>query len=578
MLQQLYIKNVALIDEALIEFEDGLNILSGETGAGKSIVIGSLAFVLGARANKDFIKKNSDKATVEVLLTLSSSIIKSEISDLGIEVNDDESILISRSYNKSGRNICKINGKPATLTMLKEIAEKFIDIHSQHEHQSLLNSSRHIILLDRFCEDLLESPKKELFSCLKNYKSILKNISDVSMGKGKDREELKDFFSYQINEIESANLLPNEDNILAKKRKTMIQSEELKSFYISSSDLFYSYGDDMPNSGLGILQGLNSIIKNLEEIKNIDSSKNALYDDLLEVYVKIEDIAHEVKKQEDLIDYNENDLNQVEKRIDVIQKLKHKYGSKDNNNNSCIDDIIKFKDETSEKLYDLVHSEEKIAELYKQKELLEVKIKEICFNISEIRKNQAIVLEKNIETHLYDLGMPNAKFKIDIVQKSVFTQSGSDKVEFLICTNLGEDLKPLSKIASGGEMSRVMLSLKAVLSFVDTIDTFIFDEIDTGISGRTAQMVAEKMALLSKNNQIICITHLPQIVAMGDHQFLINKSSSDISTVTSIKKLSDEEAISELARMTGGVSITESTLLAAREMKQQALKIKNKNV
>ncbi|MFI3230681.1 MAG: DNA repair protein RecN [bacterium] len=578
MLQQLYIKNVALIDEALIEFEDGLNILSGETGAGKSIVIGSLAFVLGARANKDFIKKNSDKATVEVLLTLSSSIIKSEISDLGIEVNDDESILISRSYNKSGRNICKINGKPATLTMLKEIAEKFIDIHSQHEHQSLLNSSRHIILLDRFCEDLLESPKKELFSCLKNYKSILKNISDVSMGKGKDREELKDFFSYQINEIESANLLPNEDNTLAKKRKTMIQSEELKSFYISSSDLFYSYGDDMPNSGLGILQGLNSIIKNLEEIKNIDSSKNALYDDLLEVYVKIEDIAHEVKKQEDLIDYNENDLNQVEKRIDVIQKLKHKYGSKDNNNNSCIDDIIKFKDETSEKLYDLVHSEEKIAELYKQKELLEVKIKEICFNISEIRKNQAIVLEKNIETHLYDLGMPNAKFKIDIVQKSVFTQSGSDKVEFLICTNLGEDLKPLSKIASGGEMSRVMLSLKAVLSFVDTIDTFIFDEIDTGISGRTAQMVAEKMALLSKNNQIICITHLPQIVAMGDHQFLINKSSSDISTVTSIKKLSDEEAISELARMTGGVSITESTLLAAREMKQQALKIKNKNV
>ena len=560
MLQQLYIKNVALINEALIEFDKGLNILSGETGAGKSIVIGSLAFVLGARATKDFIKKGEDFATVEALLTLKSETTKNEIKEIGIDIEEDNSILIARSFNKTGRNICKVNGKPATLGMIKEICEKLIDIHGQHEHQSLLNPTKHILLLDRFCESDLLQPKDKLLNLIKHYKKVLKQISDLSMGK--DREDLIDFFNYQITEIENAKLSENEENLLLEERKILSQSEKLKSLYEESINLLYSSDD------LSALDKIGVALNNLQIIISIDTEKQYIYDELEEVYAKLEEIIRDIKKYDDSIDYNDFRLNEIENRLDLIQKLKRKYGSN-------ISEILNFKEETKIKLDNLINSEEKILKLYKEKENIEKQIKQTCVNISNIRKKQASYLEENIEKHLFDLGMQNAKFKIDIKQKDTFNQNGFDKVEFLIRTNLGEDVKPLSKIASGGEMSRVMLSLKAVLSFVDTIDTFIFDEIDSGISGRTAQMVAEKMSLLSKNNQIICITHLPQIAAMGDHHFLINKSSDDKNTITSIEKLKDNEIVNEIARMTGGATITDFTLASANEMLQQAKNIKD---
>mgnify|MGYP001860534731 FL=1 len=560
MLQQLYIKNVALINEALIEFDKGLNILSGETGAGKSIVIGSLAFVLGARATKDFIKKGEDFATVEALLTLKSETTKNEIKEIGINIDEDNSILIARTFNKTGRNICKVNGKPATLGMIKEICEKLIDIHGQHEHQSLLNPTKHILLLDRFCESDLLQPKDKLLNLIKHYKKVLKQISDLSMGK--DREDLIDFFNYQITEIENAKLSENEENLLLEERKILSQSEKLKSLYEESINLLYSSDD------LSALDKIGVALNNLQIIISIDTEKQYIYDELEEVYAKLEEIIRDIKKYDDSIDYNDFRLNEIENRLDLIQKLKRKYGSN-------ISEILNFKEETKIKLDNLINSEEKILKLYKEKENIEKQIKQTCVNISNIRKKQASYLEENIEKHLFDLGMQNAKFKIDIKQKDTFNQNGFDKVEFLIRTNLGEDVKPLSKIASGGEMSRVMLSLKAVLSFVDTIDTFIFDEIDSGISGRTAQMVAEKMSLLSKNNQIICITHLPQIAAMGDHHFLINKSSDDKNTITSIEKLKDNEIVNEIARMTGGATITDFTLASANEMLQQAKNIKD---
>lgn len=560
MLQQLYIKNVALINEALIEFDKGLNILSGETGAGKSIVIGSLAFVLGARATKDFIKKGEDFATVEALLTLKSETTKNEIKEIGIDIEEDNSILIARTFNKTGRNICKVNGKPATLGMIKEICEKLIDIHGQYEHQSLLNPTKHILLLDRFCESDLLQPKDKLLNLIKHYKKVLKQISDLSMGK--DREDLIDFFNYQITEIENAKLSENEENLLLEERKILSQSEKLKSLYEESINLLYSSDD------LSALDKIGVALNNLQIIISIDTEKQYIYDELEEVYAKLEEIIRDIKKYDDSIDYNDFRLNEIENRLDLIQKLKRKYGSN-------ISEILNFKEETKIKLDNLINSEEKILKLYKEKENIEKQIKQTCVNISNIRKKQASYLEENIEKHLFDLGMQNAKFKIDIKQKDTFNQNGFDKVEFLIRTNLGEDVKPLSKIASGGEMSRVMLSLKAVLSFVDIIDTFIFDEIDSGISGRTAQMVAEKMSLLSKNNQIICITHLPQIAAMGDHHFLINKSSDDKNTITSIEKLKDNEIVNEIARMTGGATITDFTLASANEMLQQAKNIKD---
>ncbi len=560
MLQQLYIKNVALIDEALIEFDKGLNILSGETGAGKSIVIGSLAFVLGARATKDFIKKGEDFAMVEALLTLKSETIKNEIRELGVDIDDDSSVLIARTFNKSGRNVCKVNGRPATLGMIKEICEKLIDIHGQHEHQSLLNPSKHILLLDRFCENELLEPKLTLTNLIKHYKKILKQISNFSMGK--DREDLIDFFNYQIVEIENAKLSENEENSLLEERKILSQSEKLKSLYTETIRNLYTSED------LSALDKINISLNNLQDIINIDAEKQYLYDDLQDVCAKLEEIIRDIKKYDNNIEYDEYRLNEIESRLDLIQNLKRKYGP-------SINDILAYKKETKIKLDNLINSEEKILKLYKEKETIEKQIKQACINISNIRKKQASYLEENIEKHLFDLGMQNSKFKIDIKQKDTFNHNGFDKVEFLICTNLGEDVKPLSKIASGGEMSRVMLSLKAVLSFVDTIDTFIFDEIDSGISGRTAQMVAEKMSLLARNNQIICITHLPQIAAMGDFHFLINKSSDDTNTKTSIDHIEGDEIVKEIARMTGGATITDFTLASAKEMLEQAKKIKD---
>ena len=560
MLQQLYIKNVALINEALIEFDKGLNILSGETGAGKSIVIGSLAFVLGARSTKDFIKKGEDYAMVEALLTLKSETIKNEIRELGVDIDEDSCVLISRTFNKTGRNICKVNGRPATLGMIKEICEELIDIHGQHEHQSLLNPTKHILLLDRFCENDLLEPKNNLANLIKEYKIVLKQISDLSMGK--DREDLIDFFNYQINEIESAKLTENEEENLLEERKILAESERLKKLYSESISLLYSAED------LSAFDKIGLVLNNVQIIMSIDNEKRCIYDELQDIYAKLEEVIRDIKKYDDNLEYDENRLNEIESRLDLIQKLKRKYGSN-------IKEILNFKEDIRIKLDNLINSEEKILKLYNKKENIEKQIKSLCINISNIRRQHALYLEKNIEKHLFDLGMQNSKFKIDIKQKDTFNQNGFDKVEFLICTNLGEDVKPLSKIASGGEMSRVMLSLKAVLSFVDTIDTFIFDEIDSGISGRTAQMVAEKMSLLSRNNQIICITHLPQIAAMGDQHFLINKLSDDKNTMTSIERLKDEDIVNEIARMTGGATITEFTLASANEMLEQAKKIKD---
>ena len=560
MLQQLYIKNVALINEALIEFDKGLNILSGETGAGKSIVIGSLAFVLGARSTKDFIKKGEDYAMVEALLTLKSETIKNEIRELGVDIDEDSCVLISRTFNKNGRNTCKVNGRPATLGMIKEICEKLIDIHGQHEHQSLLNPSKHILLLDRFCENDLLEPKNNLANLIKEYKIVLKQISDLSMGK--DREDLIDFFNYQINEIESAKLTENEEESLLEERTILAEAERLKKLYSESISLLYSSKD------LSAFDKIGLALNNIQTIMSIDNNKKNIYDELQDIYAKLEEVIRDIKKYDDNLEYDENRLNEIESRLDLIQKLKRKYGSN-------IKEILHFKEDIRTKLDNLINSEEKILKLYDKKENIEKQIKLSCINISNIRKKHAKYLEENIEKHLFDLNMQNSKFKIDIKQKDTFNQNGFDKVEFLIRTNLGEDVKPLSKIASGGEMSRVMLSLKAVLSFVDTIDTFIFDEIDSGISGRTAQMVAEKMSLLSRNNQIICITHLPQIAAMGDQHFLINKLSDDKNTMTSIEKLKDEDIVNEIARMTGGATITDFTLASANEMLEQAKKIKN---
>lgn len=562
MLAQLYIKNIALIEEVFIEFGSGLNILSGETGAGKSIIIDSINFVLGARFGKEFINKNAEKANVDAVIFLNNEDIKKDIENFGIEVEADNSILISRTISKTGKSSTRINGKPVTISMLKEIGEKLIDIHGQHQHQSLLNSSKHIILLDRFCENELSVIKQNLAQNIKKYREVVKNLSSLDLDFNK-RDEKIDFLKYQLEEIEQADLKKNEDEQLIEQRKIMMSSEKLKTLYNNSLELLYTADEGSAMDKIAIT------VDNLYDICQVDNSKKSLYEEINEIYIRLQDVVSELNKCNDQIEYSIEDLNFIENRLELIYDLKKKYGN-------SIENILQAKEDIQEKLDFLINSEEKIIELLKEKESIEKEIKLNCVKISEIRKEKAIQLEKQIEEHLLDLGMKNVKFKIDIRVKNKFTQNGFNDVEFLISPNVGEELKPLSKIASGGEMSRVMLSLKAVLSYVDTIDTFIFDEIDTGVSGRTAQQVAEKLSFLAQRNQILCITHLPQIASMADEHFLIEKLHLDDKTQTTINKLSYDDAVTELARMTGGAEITEKTLNAVKEMKQQADKIKNK--
>ena len=560
MLEQLYIKNIALIEEVTVKFNKGLNILTGETGAGKSIIIDSINFVLGQKSSKNFINKDADFALVEALVNIKDTNIKNDIINLGIDIEQDDCILISRKLNKNGKNICFVNSKQITLSMLKSITEKLIDIHGQHDNQSLLNPSKHIVLLDRFCEDRLDPIKAILFEQIKQYKTVLKRFSDVSLSKT-DIDSKIDLFTYQLNEIDQIDLEEIDEEELINKQNILTYSEKLNIFYNNVSNALYNADE------FSAVEQISVALNNFYNICEIDTSKKGLCQDLEDVNARLEEVIVKIRKVKNEVEFNPSELDIIETKLNLISNLKKKYGS-------SLKEIINYKKILEGKLNDLFNIEDNLAKFTSQKKECEKNIVKICSDITKIRLDQAKILEKQIIGHLVDLGMKNTKFKINISKKDKFSQNGFDNVEFLIATNIGSSLKPLSKIASGGEMSRVMLSLKAVLSFVDNVETFIFDEIDTGISGRTAQQVALKLSLLSKQKQIICITHLSQIAAMADEHFLIEKFDENNKTKTVINKLNNEKSIKELARMTGGAFITDATIKAAKEMKEQAEKIK----
>lgn len=560
MLEHLYIKNVALIDEIEVDFKNGLNILSGETGAGKSIIIDSINFVLGERPGRDFIKKGQEKAIVEAIISINNETVKNEVNSYGINIGDDNSILISRILNINGKANCKINGKTVTITILKEISSFLIDIHGQHEHQSLLNPSKHIFLLDKFCSDELNIYKSKLLERYKIFKEISSTLNEIS-GNAGDREYKIDLYEYQLNEIEEADLKENEEEELYEKRKVLSNFEKLKSNANQALELLYRSED------MSAADRVSKALHNISEICSLDVSQQHIYDEIESVYVQLEDVVRQLRNYYDRIEDNPDELNYVEKRIDLIYELKRKYGS-------SIKEIMKFYEDTNSKLQFILNSEQEAQKLIEKKKKIEKEIFLLCDRITFERKKYSRKIQEQIINILNDLGMKNAKFEIDIKRKDSFSPNGRDRVEFLISPNPGEDLKPLAQIASGGEMSRVMLALKAVLAKADNIETFIFDEIDTGVSGRTAQQVAEKLAVIGINNQILCITHLPQIAAMGDSHYLIEKVSIDDKTNSYIKELNIQESICELARLIGGAEITDSTLKAAEEMKQMAFKLK----
>ena len=557
MLEHLHIKNAALIKESEISFGEGLNILTGETGAGKSMVIDSLQFALGGRAGKDFLRHGEKMASVEALFAVQSSALQEKLEENGIEPEEDGSVLITRTLSETGKSVCRVNGSTVTVSMLKEIAEDLIDIYGQHEHQSLLNPSKHIRLLDRFCGAGFGDAMEEYKASFSALKEIDKQL-DALMGNESQREQRMDILSFQKDEMEAAAIKAGEEEDLLEQKKRLGSMEKLMRLTGESIALLYDGNDRMPSA----CDQLGDALSKLQEAAEYDHTLTPFVDALADAYAAVEDTARELKREADKQENDPEALEQIEERLQIIYKLKRKYGG-------TVEAVLAFYDKVVEELDFLANSNEKVAELMAIREKEQRKLTAYAETLTARRKDTAEQVAEQIETALRDMEMKDARFHIQIDEKSDWTADGKDKVEFLISANAGESLKPLAKIASGGEMSRVMLALKTVLVDADDIGTFIFDEIDTGVSGRTARKVGEKMRFLGGKRQILCITHLPQIAAMADSHFLIEKESDGEETTTKVTPLTEEGSVGEVARLMGGSDVTETTLAAARELIQE---------
>lgn len=552
MLEHLHIRNVALIKESEISFGDGLNILTGETGAGKSMIIDSLQFALGGRAGKDFLRHGEKQAAVEALFSVQSQALTEKLAENGIVPEEDGTLLITRTLSEAGKSVCRINGSTVTVGMLKEIAEDMIDIYGQHEHQSLLNPVKHIRLLDRFCGAGFGEAMEEYKNSRQRLKDLEKQLT-ILIGDESQREQRMDMLLFQKEEIEAAELQEGEEDALLEQKKRLSSMERLMRLTGESVTLLYDGDDRAPSA----CDQLGDALAKLQEAAEYDAALSPLADALADGYAAVEDCARELKREAEEQEADPEELERIEERLQLFYKLKRKYGG-------SIEAVLEFYEKAVQELEFLSNSSEKAAELSAKKAAEEKRLSALAETLTARRRATAEQVEEQIETALHDMEMKHARFHIQIEEKADWGADGKDKVEFLISANAGEPLKPLAKIASGGEMSRVMLALKTVLVDADEIGTFIFDEIDTGVSGRTARRVGEKMRFLGGKRQLLCITHLPQIAAMADNHFLIEKESDAGETVTRVTALDEEGAVREVARLMNDV--TETTLAAAREL------------
>ena len=552
MLEHLHIRNVALIKESEISFGDGLNILTGETGAGKSMIIDSLQFALGGRAGKDFLRHGEKQAAVEALFSVQSQALTEKLAENGIVPEEDGTLLITRTLSEAGKSVCRINGSTVTVGMLKEIAEDMIDIYGQHEHQSLLNPVKHIRLLDRFCGAGFGEAMEEYKNSRQRLKDLEKQLT-ILIGDESQREQRMDMLLFQKEEIEAAELQEGEEDALLEQKKRLSSMERLIRLTGESVTLLYDGDDRAPSA----CDQLGDALAKLQEAAEYDAALSPLADALADGYAAVEDCARELKREAEEQEADPEELERIEERLQLFYKLKRKYGG-------SIEAVLEFYEKAVQELEFLSNSSEKAAELSAKKAAEEKRLSALAETLTARRRATAEQVEEQIETALHDMEMKHARFHIQIEEKADWRADGKDKVEFLISANAGEPLKPLAKIASGGEMSRVMLALKTVLVDADEIGTFIFDEIDTGVSGRTARRVGEKMRFLGGKRQLLCITHLPQIAAMADNHFLIEKESDAGETVTRVTALDEEGAVREVARLMNDV--TETTLAAAREL------------
>lgn len=550
MILNLYIENIAVIEKTSIDFSDGFNVMTGETGAGKSIVIDSINLILGHRAPRDIIRTGSERAFISATFDSLSSEVTELIENLGYSIDEDGLLIIQREINLNGKGTCRINSRPATVASLKQIGKYLINIHGQHESYGLLSPDTHLEYVDNLggLNIDLENYRSE-FNELRKLKL---NLDEGSIDESEKARKL-DLLKYQINEIEEINPIRGEEEELKEQREIFMNSEKISSSISKSKELIK--GDE---TNIGALQLLESATNSILEVSPYISTANDLYSRMKNLVYELEDCASEIINMSDDVEYDSDEMEKIELRLDDIYKLTRKYGSN-------IDEVLEYLKKAKDELENIEFFEEKIEKLkvlFKECKLRTIKLADI---LSKRRKQVADIFAKNVKEELEFLAMPGVKFCISI-KKGNLNINGFDEIEFLISTNPGEDPKPISKIASGGELSRIMLAIKSVSADNDRIDSLIFDEIDTGISGAVAQKVGIKLKEVSKKRQVICVTHSAQIASLSDIHFLISKSVKNNRTYTSIKKLDLDGRKKEIARIIGGEKITDTTLANASEM------------
>ncbi len=559
MLQSLHVKNFAIIDETEVDFREHLNIMTGETGAGKSILIDSVNAAIGAKVSKDIIRRGADYALVELTFDNLDSTVVELLADRDI-YPEEGCLVLSRKIMNSGKSVCKINGETVTAAILKEVAGYLIDIHGQQEHHSLLQKASHLKFLDRFAKDALGTLPKQLEEAYKEWKSVKEELEHAVVDEGERNRELS-FLTFAVEEIENARLRNGEDVELEEEYKVLSNSKQIVEAVLNGLRFTKEAEDGNAEELISRAQRyLSKVVEYDSELQKLEEILNNVQDMLSDFNARAENYM------ESMEDSGERFF-EVEQRLNVINQLKGKYGG-------SIEAILAYKEECATKMETYNNYEAYLEKLRKDYAKTETACLELCGKISAIRKSYGQKMTASMKMALQDLNFSDVQFELPFEQMEQFTSQGYDSCEFIISLNTGETLKPLTKVASGGELSRIMLAMKSVLAEQDEIPTLIFDEIDTGISGRTAQMVSEKMAQIGATHQILCITHLSQIAAMADAHFLIEKSVEDGRTKTGIRELSKEEIYTELARMLGGAEITTAVVENAKEMKLLADKIK----
>lgn len=561
MLESLHVKNLALIDEQEVFFSPGMNILTGETGAGKSIIIGSINLALGAKAGKDYIRTGTDYALVELVFSLNEQQC-GKIREMELPIEEDQTLILQRKI-MAARSVCRVNGETISAGQLKNLSGYLLDMYGQHEHQSLLKPQAPRKMLDEYIGNEAEKIKTELREKLLDYRRWKEELEEQNTDEAVREREAK-LLAFEIDEIEAAALNPEEDEQVEKKYRRLINAKKMKEVVYAVHALTGYEEEGSAGPAIG------HALRELKTLSAYDEESGPLIAQLTDIDDLLNDFNRAMAQYEDSLEFDEEEFAGLEERLNVLNHLKDKYGN-------TIEDVLKSQEEKQEALLKLENFEAYREELREKIEIREKEVLRLCGKLSKLRKNAALPLTGKLKEALVDLNFLDVEFSVSITAREEdFSADGYDRVEFLISTNPGEVPKPLGQIASGGELSRIMLAFKTVFADKDETDTLVFDEIDTGISGRTAWKVSEKLGRLSGNHQIICITHLAQIASMADAHFLIEKGLKNDRTVTDIRELSEPESMKELARLLGSGELTQAVLENAREMKEAAGKVKGK--